>query len=151
MQADAGAQSNIEVVRRALDAINRGDLAALATTVTPDFARRDLAQAFVFERAGADSLASFIAMVRGALPDFTMHIVDIFATEDQAAVELRLTGTHLGEILGAPGTGRHIEINGVSLYRFRDGLICENTQLLDLAGLMGQLTGAAGDREAATA
>ena len=131
---------NMALVRAALDAINRGDMAGLAATVTSDFARNDLAQAFVLDSSGADPLTSFITMVRTALPDFRMDITDQFGSEDRVAIQIRLSGTHLGEFMGIPGTGRQVVINGVSFYRFRDGLICENTQLLDMAGLFRALT-----------
>lgn len=143
MTARTPAESNIALVRAALDSINRGDMAGLAATVTPDFQRHDLARAFVFDSTGADPLTTFITTVRAAMPDFYMHIDDIFATDDRAAARIRLTGTHQGEFMGTPPTGRRIEINGVSLYRFRDGLICENNQLLDIAGLLRELTAGA--------
>jgi len=130
---------NIALVRKSLDAINRGDLATLATTVTPDFVRTDLAQAFVTGGPGAGGLSDFIGLIRAAVPDFKMTIVNIFATDDQAAAQIRLTGTHEGEVLGIPGNGGKLDVNGVSLYRFRDGLISGNNQLLDLAGLLRQL------------
>lgn len=135
---------NIDLVRVALDSINRGDMAGLAATVTPDFVRTDLARAFVFDSTGADPLTSFITTVRSAMPDFAMEITDAFGTDDRVAIEIRLTGTHQGEFMGTPPTGRSIEINGVSHYRFRDGRICENHQLLDIAGLFRTLTATPG-------
>jgi len=139
MQSNSSVENNIAVVRTAIDAINRGDLATLASTVTPDFVRSDLARAFVTDGPGSGDLTDFISTIRVAVPDFQMTIVDIFATDDQAAAHIRLTGTHEGEVLGIPGNGGTIDINGVSLYRFRDGLIQANNQLLDLAGLLRQL------------
>jgi steroid delta-isomerase-like uncharacterized protein len=131
---------NMGVVRAALDAINRGDMDGLAATVTPDFARNDLAQAFVLDSSGADPLTAFITTVRTAMPDFRMDITDCFGGEERVAIQIRLSGTHLGDFMGMPATGRQVAINGVSFYRFRDGLICENTQLLDMAGLFRALT-----------
>jgi steroid delta-isomerase-like uncharacterized protein len=139
MQPNSSVEANIALVRKALDAINRGDLATLASTVTADFVRTDLAQAFVTDGPGSGDLTDFIGVIRAAVPDFKMTIVDIFATEDQAAAQIKLTGTHVGEVLGVPGNGGHLDFNGVSLYHFRDGLINANSQLLDLAGLLRQL------------
>jgi len=133
-------EANLAVVRKALDAISRGDFPSLASTVTPDFARQDLGETFVLEGSGADPLIQFIVTVRTAMPDFTMRVVDGFGDDDRVAVQIRLTGTHLGEFMGSPPSGRRIEINGISLYRFRDGLICENRQLLDVARMTRELT-----------
>ena len=136
-------EAHLAVDRKALDAISRGDLASLASTVTPDFVRTDLGEAFVLEGSGADPLVQFISTVRAAMPDFAMQVVDGFGDDERAAVQIRLTGTHLGEFLGTAPSGRRIEFNGISLYRFRDGLICENHQLLDVAGMLRELTGQA--------
>lgn len=141
MTATSTAETNMALVRQALDAINRGDLVGLAATVTPDFTRNDLGRGFVLEGTGSDPLTTFIATVRAAMPDFAMHIDEIFGTEERVAAQIRLTGTHLGPFMGAPPSGRAITVNGVSLYRFRDGRICQNNQLLDMAGLVRELTG----------
>jgi steroid delta-isomerase-like uncharacterized protein len=142
-------EAHLAVVRKALDAISRGDFPSLASTVTPDFVRTDLGEAFVLEGSGADPLVQFIATVRAAMPDFAMEVVDGFGNDERAAVQIRLTGTHLGEFRGTPPTGRRIEFNGISLYRFRDGLICENHQLLDVARMMRELTAGASTSQAA--
>lgn len=140
MPSNSRTEENIQVVRAALDAINRGDMAALAATVTPDYIRDDLAGAFFLDGAGgAEALAAFITTLRTALPDFSFEIADIFGNDERVAVQFRLTGTHLGPYLTLPPTGRAISINGVGHYRFRDGRIWVNTQLLDMAGLMRQL------------
>jgi steroid delta-isomerase-like uncharacterized protein len=138
MDAQNDVDANIAMVHRAVAAMSSGDLDGLAAAVTDDYVRDDLAQAFTAD--GSDSLTTFIATIRAALPDFTMEIMDIFGAGDRVAAQLRFSGTHKGEFLGAPPTGRRVAINGVSLYRFRDGLIHVNTQLLDMAGLMRQLT-----------
>jgi steroid delta-isomerase-like uncharacterized protein len=140
MTSTSAFNDNLALVRVALDAINRGAMGDLAATVTPDFTRNDLAEAFVLDSSGADPLTAFITTVRTAMPDFRMEITDSFGNEDRVAIQIRLTGTHVGDFMGMPPTGRHVAINGVSFYRFRDGLICENTQLLDMAGLFRALT-----------
>ena len=138
MTSQNDVEANIEMVRRAIAAISAGDLQALVATTTHDYIRDDLADAFTAD--SADSLTTFITMIRAALPDFRMEITDIFGADDRVAAQLRLSGTHEGEFLGAPPTGRHVAINGISHYRFRDGRIHINTQLIDMAGLMRQLT-----------
>ena len=45
-------------------------------------------------------------MMRRAFPDLQAHIEDIVAAEDKVAVRLRFRGTHRGEFLGIPATGR---------------------------------------------
>ena len=47
-----------------------------------------------------------------AFPDFEIMVDDIVAEDDQAAVFFRLAGTHQGDFLGLPATGKRIEFRG---------------------------------------
>jgi predicted ester cyclase len=48
-------------------------------------------------------------MMKRAFPDLHAHIEDIVASQDKVAVRVRFRGTHSGEFLGIPPTGRTIE------------------------------------------
>jgi predicted ester cyclase len=66
------------------------------------------------------------------LPDLQAHIEDIIAAGDKVAVRLRFRGTHSGEFLGIPATGRAIEYISHEFYRVADGLIAEEWICSDL-------------------
>ena len=131
-------ETNIATVRAAIAAISAGDLPALSRTVTPDYERHDLGNTLT---AGSSvELMDLIASIRRALPDFTFEIEKAIGSEDDhVSIIFRMRGTHQGEFLGAPGSGRLVEIRGMGLYRLIDGRIRDNWQLLDTLGLMSQL------------
>jgi steroid delta-isomerase-like uncharacterized protein len=79
-------------------------------------------------------------MMRWAFPDLRTHIEDIVAAQDRVAVRVRFRGTHSGEFLGFPATGRSVEYVSHEFYRIADGLIAEEWICSDMASLFRQLS-----------
>lgn len=96
--------------------------------------------------SGHDGFLGYMQTIRDAFPDFYNHIEEIVATDDRAVARLTYSGTHEGELLGRPATGRRIEYAGVAMFTMDDGRIAKVWVLGDLWGLMQQLEG--GNREA---
>lgn len=92
---------------------------------------------------GIEGVRRFFAMFRDAMPDIEVAIDELIADGDRAAVATTIRGTHTGELLGLPATGRRVEVVGVDMVRVRDGKIVEHRGLTDTVGLMRQLGGAA--------
>ena len=78
------------------------------------------------------------AAFRAAL-DLRSEVEEILVDGDKAAVHWRTTGTHKGEFMGMPPTGKSFTVHGMSLMRVRDGKVVENRTIADMAGLMQQL------------
>ena len=93
---------------------------------------------------GGDALSTLFAMYHGAFPDLHLEIDDMFGEGDKVATAFTLTGTHQGEMMGMPATGRHVSVHGIIHSRVQDGRIVEEWELVDLAALFEQL-GAAGE------
>ena len=51
-----------------------------------------------------------------------------------------MTGTHDGEYKGIPATGRHIAVESAEVFRVADGKFAGYWCLVNVAGLMRQLT-----------
>lgn len=132
-------EHNMAVVQAAFDAINAGDYEALKATVTHDFVRHDLGS--TFPTGNLEEFMAMINMVKAAMPDFTMGATKMIATQDDhVAALIKTEGTHIGgELLGVAPTGNRIVVRGSSMYYFVDGLIHDNWQLLDAAGLLAAL------------
>jgi steroid delta-isomerase-like uncharacterized protein len=92
---------------------------------------------------GVEGVRRFFAMFRDAMPDADVTIDELIVDGDRAAVATTIRGTHTGELLGLPATGRRVEIVGVDLVRVCDGKIVEHRGLTDIVGLMRQLGAAA--------
>jgi steroid delta-isomerase-like uncharacterized protein len=76
----------------------------------------------------------------GAFPDFHLTVEDLVAEGDRVAVRWTWTGTHTGEFMGAPATGKHVEGAGMGLYRISGSLIAEQWVTEDMTALMRQLS-----------
>jgi predicted ester cyclase len=61
------------------------------------------------------------------------------AEGDTVVARLTYTGTHRGELLGYPGTGRKISYGGVAIFHVSGNRIADGWVLGDLTGLMEQL------------
>ena len=76
---------------------------------------------------------------RHAFPDFHTTIENVVAEGDWVAFHLRHHGTHEGEFLGVPATGRRVEFRSMVFNRFSNGIVVENWGLHDHAGALEQL------------
>ncbi len=86
-----------------------------------------------FDRLNAKDID---ACLRLMTPDC---IINIFAVDEKLAVRLRIKGTHLGEFLGNPPTGKTIEYTSHEIYRFADGKLAEEWICSDNITLMTQV------------
>ena len=64
---------------------------------------------------------------------------DFVAEGEKVLVRLRVKGTHDGELMGVPATGKAIDIGVLDLFQFRDGVLIEHWALLDNLGLLRQI------------
>jgi predicted ester cyclase len=73
--------------------------------------------------AGRADVAGLFAGVVAAFPDAHITTEDIFGQGDQVVVRVVVSGTQKGAIIGIPASGRHVQWNGVDVYRLSDGKI----------------------------
>lgn len=74
-----------------------------------------------------------------AIPDRVDTVQDVIAEDDLVGITYRIKGTHLGNLYGMPATGKSIDIEATSFYKFRDGKIVESWSMADEAALLRQL------------
>ena len=74
----------------------------------------------------------FFRMYRAAFPDVHMHVEDVLPSGDKVVARMRATGTHEGEFMGMPATGKSIDVQFVDIIRFGDdGLAREHWGVFD--------------------
>jgi steroid delta-isomerase-like uncharacterized protein len=130
--------ANIELVRAGFQAFNASDIDACVTRLAPDFII-NLAE-LPEPLHGREVWRQGVEMMKRSFPDIQAHIEDIFASHDRVAVRLTFRGTHTGEFLGFPATGRAIAYISHEFYRIADGLIAEEWICSDTATLHRQLS-----------
>lgn len=76
-----------------------------------------------------------------AFSDIELTVHDVFAEGDTGILHWTWSGDHTDTLpaTGTPATGKHIQLSGCSIYRFRDSEIIEQWEYSDLLGFMQQL------------
>lgn len=77
--------------------------------------------------------------IREAIPDIKVSVLRIVASDDLVAVHWRSEGTNTVKSGMFPGTGRHLQLDGMTFFRFADGRIVEEWTTYDNLGLMQKL------------
>ena len=130
--------TNVAMVRRAFEEIDRGNTAVIAELIAPNFERHDLSQAFP-EGAGLEKVLDYLGTLKRGLPDMRITIDQIFGADDYVTVRYTFTGTHNGEVLGIAPTGRSVQVAGINIYRCKGGKVAETWQLGDWMGFLRQV------------
>ena len=77
--------------------------------------------------------------MRSALPDVEIRIEDTLVDGNKAVVRVVLEGTHLGDGLGLPPTGRRVFITGIVIVSVAGGQVSEAWNSWDQLGLLQQI------------
>jgi steroid delta-isomerase-like uncharacterized protein len=88
---------------------------------------------------GAAGFADGVRRMLAAFPDAHNHIHDLVAEGDRVVTRWTMTGTHTGDGLGFPATGRAVRIDGITLARIADGRIAEHWIYRDDIAMLRQL------------
>ena len=128
---------NKALVRRLFEqVINTGRLDDAAALM-----REDYRQHSALVAPGLAGFQAFFRGVRQAFPDLRLTIADLIAEGDKVVARIVGEGTHRGEFLGVPATGRRIRSESIDIFRIEDGKLAEHWDVMDLHGLLTQLTG----------
>jgi predicted ester cyclase len=132
---------NEEVVRRATEAMNRGDLAAYVSYFAEDSKNFD-------QPIGREGIRIRIDDIFATFPDYRHDILEVVTKGDSVIVRCRVSGTHKGVakmpvngamLVGVAPTQKHFDVQHIHWYKVRDGHIAEHTANRDDIGMMRQL------------
>jgi predicted ester cyclase len=88
---------------------------------------------------GPEVQKRLIDFYRSAFPDVRMEIEDMVAEGDRVVVRWKGTGTHTGELMGVPPSGKPAVVTGVFINRVVDGKLVEGWTSFDALGMMMQI------------
>jgi steroid delta-isomerase-like uncharacterized protein len=129
--------ANKTTVTDFIDALfSKGDLDAVDRYLSDDFLDHDPPFGGPADREG---LRAAGALFRTACPDWHSQPALMIAEDDLVVEQFTASGTHQGDLMGVPGTGREISLPGINIFRVRDGRITERWGRLDELGLLRQL------------
>ncbi|HLJ69268.1 MAG TPA: ester cyclase [Chloroflexota bacterium] len=136
--AGATEEQNKAACRRIFDeAFADGNLAVIEELVSPDWVNID--PSLPEELRGHEGFRRLITIWRTGFPGFHLEIDDLVAEGDRVAVRFSFSGTHQGEFMGLPPTGRQVRGTGTGIFRFRDGKDVEHRVNFDALGVLQQL------------
>jgi predicted ester cyclase len=92
---------------------------------------------------GRTVLGSEVAALHRAFPDLDAQadLIAVDVSAGTATVRWTATGSHLGEFLGRPPSGRIVTVHGIETIRCSDGLVAERWGELDERAILTQLEG----------
>lgn len=91
------------------------------------------------EHAGPAAGIAIAQMYAGAFGDGRLDVLRVYVDGDTAVAEMRASGTHTGDLMGAPPTHKRMETLICNVMEVRDGKIYREREYLDSANLMAQL------------
>ncbi len=88
---------------------------------------------------GLDGLKDIIRVFRTGFPDIVFSVLEQITEGEKVVSRFEWTGTHKGEFLGVPATGRSVRVWGIVIDRLVEGRIKDTRIIMDTLGLMTQL------------
>jgi steroid delta-isomerase-like uncharacterized protein len=129
---------NKAISMRFFEAWNARDLDAFDEIIAPDAIDHDPQNPFR-EMPGPAAARRSAEMYHAAYSDGRFKVHEQLADGDFVVTRWTGKGTHDGELMGMPPTGKSVEIQGISIDRIADGKIAESWTCFDTLGMMQQL------------
>lgn len=90
---------------------------------------------------GPDAIIYFFNhLLRPAFPDLTVTIHDMVAEGNKVTTRKSFYATHKGAFFGVAATNKSVTMEVIDIIRLRDGKYVEHWGILDMQGLMAQIT-----------
>ena len=130
-------ENNKAVARRFVQVWGDGNLDVLDELAAPSLVVRypTIPQVIQGSRAFRHVLAGF----RSAFPDSALRVEEEIAEGEKVVIRWSFSGTHKGNLLGVPATGKKVTWTGVTIYRIVDGKVVEEQGEEDFAGFFRQV------------
>jgi steroid delta-isomerase-like uncharacterized protein len=124
--------------RVAAEGFGQGRLEVLDELVAEDIVNRD--ETIPPEiPAGRDGIKALAQGYRTAFPDMDLKVEDQIAEGDKVVTRWSARGTHQGELMGIPPTGKEARTTGITIDRIANGQIVETWTNWNQLSLLQQL------------
>jgi steroid delta-isomerase-like uncharacterized protein len=125
-------EENKALVGGFYDDINRGDVSAFIAKLADDFVEHE-------ERPGIpptkEGVRILFEQLRSAFSHLRMDVEAIVSEGDLVVVRATMTGTHVGEFMGVPATGKAVRAPLCDWMRIRDGKAVEHWGVTDTSAI----------------
>ena len=127
---------NKAVVQQLYDAMGQGDYGALEELIADDMIEHEEVPGVEPNKQG---VIQFFKILRAAFPDLSMDPDDMVAEGERVFVRATMKGTHHGDFMGIPATGKQIEVPVADFLRLKNGKLVEHWGITDTETMMRQL------------
>lgn len=132
-------EENKAKARRFFETVgDASDVEAGKDLLIPEYRHHD-PQLPPFMLESRDAYLSHLPVFRVSFPDLRCTVDDMLAEGDKVATRWAIRGTHRGDLMGIPPTGKQIEVPGITIHHFVDGKIAEGWTNVDMLGMLQQL------------
>jgi len=91
------------------------------------------------EVKGREAFRDQVTMYRSAFPNMTM-VVDLITSDGEwVTTKWTASGTHSGELMGMPASGKDVTVTGIEVDRIAGGQIIEGYGVFDALGMLQQI------------
>ncbi len=130
------AEKNKAIVRRFVEEVqSQHNLDVLDEVFSPQMV--DHSQ--IANPPNREGTRQMFAMMFAAFPDFTATIQDQVAEGDKVVTRKTFQGTHQGDYMGIPPTGKEISFEVIEILRLKDGKVTDHWAVGDVMKMMQQL------------
>ena len=132
--------TNKATISRFVNAVNTGDAEIISKAIDEAVEPSVLFHAPVPAGAtGAQALKHVWTVLLRAFPDIHVAVEDVISEGDKVVFRATVTGTHQGEYMGLPPTGKSVTYNEIFIFRFAGGRLAEIWGVVDVFSQMQQL------------
>lgn len=125
-----------ELIREAFEQVwNRDNMEFITAAFLPTFVACVPRRPF----QDLDAYRRYVLELHEAFPDIHFEIDDQIAEGDEVVTRWTMTGTHEGDLMGIPPTGRQVIVEGITISRLSRNRIAESWTEWDCIGLLHQI------------
>ncbi len=131
-------EENKAIVRRFYEGFaNKANLSVAEELVATDFVDHNPPSPEI--APGLEGVKQVFTLFQSAFPDGNLAVDDQIAEGDKVVTRMTFRGTHKGELMGVPPTGKTVTIGVIAIIRLEGGQLVERWGESDTMGMMQQL------------
>src|SRR5688572_14115430 len=119
-------EANKALVYKWLDAWRDNNLPLLDELFTQDYAVNGTV-------IGLEGVKQAVQFLHAVFSDISAELNEIVAEDDKVVVRWTVHGRQVGDFMGIAPTGKFVELQGINIYRVREGKISANHERTNVA------------------
>ena len=129
---------NKTLLRNTIEEIyNKGNLNLADELVSGNYVAHD--STTVNPGTGSNGLKNQVTTLRTAFPDLRLNIEELLQDADTVSARLTAQGTHKGNFLNIPATGRNIKTTGILISHVKNGKLTDSYINWDAVTVLQQI------------